>query len=53
MHRDIKPENLLVDNMDLDKGNYNIKIIDFGISCFFDPKNALTTAVGTVSLHLR
>lgn len=50
MHRDVKPENLLVDNMNMDEGHYNIKIIDFGISTYFDPKKNLTLAIGTVFL---
>lgn len=37
MHRDVKPENLLVDVSGSDKENYNVKIIDFGISTTFDP----------------
>jgi calcium-dependent protein kinase len=33
MHRDIKPENIMYIN------DTHIKIIDFGLSCFFDRKN--------------
>jgi calcium-dependent protein kinase len=38
VHRDVKPENLLIDVNEKDSTKYNVKIIDFGISCSFDPK---------------
>jgi calcium-dependent protein kinase len=34
-HRDLKPENILLESKDLN--NLEIKISDFGFSCFFDP----------------
>ena len=34
--------------MNLDEGTYNIKVIDFGVSCYFDPNKNLTLAIGTV-----
>lgn len=42
MHRDLKPENLLLDH------NFNIKIVDFGLSNTYKDKNdKLTTACGS------
>ena len=52
MHRDIKPENLLVDPNENDPSKYDIKVIDFGVSCRFDPDKVLTLAIGTVSYIL-
>ena len=49
VHRDIKPENLLVDPNENDSTKYDIKVIDFGVSCKFDPDKVLTLAIGTVS----
>ena len=41
-HRDIKPENLLLDRYK------NIKLIDFGISTFYNKKNLLSSPCGTI-----
>lgn len=44
IHRDLKPENILLE----EKGDsLNIKIADFGSSCFFDPKKKLQNLFGT------
>jgi calcium-dependent protein kinase len=48
VHRDIKPENILLEGgEELEKGRYNIKIIDFGISCHYNPNIKLTQSIGT------
>jgi len=50
VHRDIKPDNILVESVQNFKGeteNWNIKIIDFGISTKFDPSKKLTKGIGT------
>ena len=47
MHRDIKPENLLVDNSELEKDRFNIKVIDFGISDYFKPNEIKKLSIGS------
>jgi len=44
-HRDLKPENILFEYADDD--NLNLKIADFGFSCYFDPKEGLDTTLGS------
>jgi 5'-AMP-activated protein kinase catalytic alpha subunit len=39
-HRDLKPENLLIDSS-------NIKIVDFGLSIFYNEGQLLNTACGS------
>lgn len=41
VHRDLKPENLLLDS------NYNIKIVDFGLSNIYKENEKLKTACGS------
>ncbi len=43
VHRDLKPENLLLTK------NHILKIIDFGLSNYFDKKNLLSTPCGSPS----
>merc|ERR1719460_1151030 len=45
-HRDLKPENFLFQTKDPIEKNY-LKIIDFGLSCKFEPNQILTTKAGT------
>ena len=44
-HRDLKPENILLDSTDVRK--LDIKITDFGFSCFFDPAEGLDLQLGS------
>lgn len=44
-HRDIKPENILLESKDQE--SLEIKISDFGFSCFFDPKKGLDLVLGS------
>jgi len=44
-HRDLKPENILLETKDPSK--LDIKISDFGFSCFFDPKEGLDLVLGS------
>lgn len=44
VHRDLKPENILFETT---KVNSNLKVVDFGLSTFFKPKETLSGATGT------
>ena len=44
-HRDLKPENILL--VSKEKSNLDIKITDFGFSCFFEPETGLEIQLGT------
>ena len=44
-HRDLKPENILLESKD--ENNLNVKIADFGFSCFFDPEQGLDLVLGS------
>ena len=41
----MKPENILLEHQDKDR--LEIKISDFGFSCFFDPKDGLDLVLGS------
>ena len=45
MHRDLKPENILVKQLEAD---YELKIVDFGLSAYFKVKNFRKTQCGTL-----
>jgi serine/threonine protein kinase len=45
IHRDLKPENILLEFKE--KNKLDIKISDFGFSCFFDPQTGLDTVLGS------
>ena len=45
VHRDMKPENILLESKKLD--NLNVKIADFGFSCFYDPEKGLDLKLGS------
>jgi len=45
-HRDLKPENFLFVTKETIEKNF-LKIIDFGLSCKFEPNQVLTTKAGT------
>ena len=45
-HRDLKPENFLFTTKEPIEKN-TLKIIDFGLSCIFEPNQVLTTKAGT------
>jgi serine/threonine protein kinase len=42
-HRDIKAENVIIDGDDL-----QVKLIDFGLACQFDPKKLMEQVIGTM-----
>ena len=44
-HRDLKPENILLESSNIK--NLDVKIADFGFSCFFDPKEGLDLVLGS------
>jgi calcium-dependent protein kinase len=44
-HRDLKPENILLESKE--KDCLNVKIADFGFSCFFDPHKGLKLVLGS------
>ena len=44
-HRDIKPENILIDPT-----SYTIKLIDFGLSTYFEESKKLTTTIREMNL---
>lgn len=45
MHRDLKLENIMCTSGDDD--DFQIKLTDFGFSCFFDPKAKLSLCLGS------
>jgi calcium-dependent protein kinase len=47
VHRDLKPENLMLECVEPKNGKYDVKVIDFGVSCRFEKEKDLTLAIGT------
>ena len=47
MHRDIKPENFLLGEKSVPIEKATVKIIDFGLSCKFEPGDFCSTKAGT------
>ena len=47
MHRDLKPENFLCSEKDQAIVKTSVKIIDFGLSCKFEPGEFKKTKAGT------
>jgi len=45
VHRDLKPENILLEGKTYK--NCEIKISDFGFSCFFEPSEGLELVLGS------
>ena len=45
VHRDLKPQNILLESKK--KDDLEIKITDFGFSCFFDPRVGLKLDIGS------
>lgn len=48
MHRDIKPDNILL-NIDSNGGISDIKLCDFGLSCYLDKRSSSSDFCGTLS----
>ena len=49
VHRDLKPQNILLAPEEKDDDSpINVKITDFGFSCFYNPKIGLSQACGTL-----
>ena len=46
-HRDLKPENCLLTSGSI--GSNNLRVVDFGVSCNFNPGEKLTKQVGTMN----
>ena len=47
VHRDLKPENLMLETQVTAVENLNIKLIDFGTSCFYDAAQPMRQKLGT------
>jgi calcium-dependent protein kinase len=47
VHRDLKPENLMLETAVTTVENINIKLIDFGTSCFYDAAQPMRQKLGT------
>ncbi|KAF9762268.1 Serine/threonine-protein kinase ppk25 [Nosema granulosis] len=48
IHRDIKPENILVSRKSSCNVKHNVKLCDFGFSCFYNKSSKLTTSCGSL-----
>lgn len=49
IHRDIKPENMLIEFDKTKEKITTVKLIDFGLSCFYRPNSKVQDACGTPS----
>ena len=47
IHRDLKLDNILIENEEKDTNFFNIKIVDFGISVFFENGNNQKALIGS------
>lgn len=45
VHRDLKPENILLESKSNDE--IDVKLADFGFSCFFDPSQGMSLKLGS------